>query len=177
MHEEELNQPTYFDYFYTAWGYRDLYGSIPEVGQHVYVGLGNGIAHDESPYCFYEQGYFRTTVIARSGDGDEAEWVLRFHADYKTEKFEEIWNHETSETQLISHFEEIWNNVYFDEIVDSGLEFERTGREIVCKGRIWLENDLPMFGLHPFAQFPRPEINSERGWGIGPDEQLPDEQA
>lgn len=153
MHEEELNQPTYFDWFYTAWGYRDLYGSIPEVGQHVYVGLGNGIAHDESPYAFYPQGYFRTTVIARFGDGDESEWVLRFHADY----------------------EEIWNNVNFGEIIVSGLEFERTGREIVCNGRIWIENDLPMFGLYPFARFPRHDRNSVSLWDNQPDEQLPDE--
>ena len=124
MHEEELNQPTYFDWFYTAWGYRDLYGSIPEVGQHVYVGLGNGIAHDESPYCFYPQGYYRTTVIARFGDGDEAEWVLRFHADY----------------------EEIWNNVHFGEIVDSGLEFAPDA-ESVSKPMLKLVKRVKTFTL------------------------------
>ena len=57
MHEAELNQPMYFDWFYTAWGYRDLYGSIPEVGQRVYSPLTHSTLKDITEQ-YYGKGNF-----------------------------------------------------------------------------------------------------------------------
>ena len=128
-----MHGPAYFadnvfqsNAYIPGWGSIDLYGSIPEVGQRVYVGLGDGLAHPSSPYTTYPNGWFRAYVIAREGDDDEAEWVLRFDAAY-----EDIWNPvviETVESNLVfeEKFEKIVPNISGMMILKENLEkFEK----------------------------------------------------
>jgi len=97
------------NYFLSKENLTPITNGIPWVGCRVYKGMGHGMA--DASMADYPTGYWGATIIARLGD----EWVLRFDETYG----------------------DLWDSSWrFDDPPESGLEFERTGREIVYYGEV-----------------------------------------
>ena len=97
------------NYFVKKTNLKPITCGIPWVGCRLYKGMGQGMA--DVSMADYPTGYWGATVIARLRD----EWVLRFDETYG----------------------DLWDSSWqFDDPPESGLKFERTGREIVYYGEI-----------------------------------------